>query len=468
MYREKIEAYFEKNKQRMLDDICRVLRIDSVAHRGGEPPMPYGQGVHDALCEAEKIARELGLRVRPCDGHAITVTASDKPDELALLAHLDVVPVGKGWKYPPFDGTIEDGKIYGRGSADDKGPAIVSLYALAAAAEINPHMSKGARVILGGAEEIGSPDIAYYQTKEKMPPYSFSPDADYPIINIEKGHFGLTFGNEWAEEKDLPRLVELKGGTIGNAVPQEASALLEGMGEGLLADLCKKHSKQSGVQFKIEKEGVCFRVTALGESAHASTPDLGVNAQTALVELLADMPLAESECRKNLKALARLFPHGDNHGKALGIDISDEVSGRLTLAFSMLEFTTTGFTGSFDSRVCVSGNEQNVGDVAVAAIEREGIKIPSRKPMSPPHHTPEELPFVQTLKRVYEQYTGQKGECVAIGGGTYVHSIEGGVAFGCSMPGTDNRMHGVDEFAVIDELMISAKMFTQVILDMCE
>ena len=68
----------------------------------------------------------------------------------------------------------------------------------------------------------------------------------------------------------------------------------------------------------------------------------------------------------------------------------------------------------------------------------------------------------------YESYTGLKGECLAIGGGTYVHSIEGGVAFGCAMPGTDNRMHGADEFAVIEELMISAKMFTQIILELCK
>ena len=69
--------------------------------------------------------------------------------------------------------------------------------------------------------------------------------------------------------------------------------------------------------------------------------------------------------------------------------------------------------------------------------------------------------------KAYEQYTGNKGECIAIGGGTYVHSIEGGVAFGCAIPGTDNRMHGADEFVVIREIVDSAKIFTQVILDMC-
>ena len=75
--------------------------------------------------------------------------------------------------------------------------------------------------------------------------------------------------------------------------------------------------------------------------------------------------------------------------------------------------------------------------------------------------------FISTLLRTYEEYTGRKDECIAIGGGTYVHELKNGVAFGAAMPETDNRMHGADEFAVIEELIVSAKMFAQVIIDLC-
>jgi succinyl-diaminopimelate desuccinylase len=85
-----------------------------------------------------------------------------------------------------------------------------------------------------------------------------------------------------------------------------------------------------------------------------------------------------------------------------------------------------------------------------------------------PHHTPEETPFVQTLLRVYEMYTGDKGKCLACGGGTYVHGIEGAVAYGCQMPGVNNHIHGIDEYVAVSDLIISAKMFTQVILDICK
>jgi len=94
--------------------------------------------------------------------------------------------------------------------------------------------------------------------------------------------------------------------------------------------------------------------------------------------------------------------------------------------------------------------------------------ILSRDDMFPAHHVDENSEFIQTLLKCYEEYSGQKGECIAIGGGTYVHHINNGVAFGCTMPGTDNNLHGDDEFAVVDELLLSAKIFTQVIIDLCK
>ena len=161
-----------------------------------------------------------------------------------------------------------------------------------------------------------------------------------------------------------------------------------------------------------------------------------------------------------------LFPHGDCYGKALGVAMEDEISGVLTLSFSMMDFGLTGFTGQFDSRTPVCANEENMRDVAEAAFQKHGITM-EHKNMKKPHHVPADSPFVQTLLKSYEEYTGLKGECLAIGGGTYVHNLERGVAFGCSLPGTDNRMHGADEVAIVSELLLSAKIFAKVIVELC-
>jgi succinyl-diaminopimelate desuccinylase len=72
---------------------------------------------------------------------------------------------------------------------------------------------------------------------------------------------------------------------------------------------------------------------------------------------------------------------------------------------------------------------------------------------------------VRSLLRIYEEYTGEAGSCLSIGGQTYVHGIPGGVAFGCAFPGVDCRIHGANEYIGVDELILSAKMFTQAIID---
>lgn len=160
------------------------------------------------------------------------------------------------------------------------------------------------------------------------------------------------------------------------------------------------------------------------------------------------------------------MPHGDVHGTALGIDMEDEESGRLTLAFSMLTVNADSLAGEFDSRVPVCGNEENVLKAAKKKMAENGLTLHNDR-MTPPHMVDGDSEFVKVLLKAYERYTGQKGECLAIGGGTYVHSLKNGVAFGASMPGTDNKMHGADEFAVVDELVASAKIFAQVIVDLC-
>ena len=467
MYREQIEAYFADKQEEILADICRLIRIKS---ERGEPRegMPFGEGPYAALKEGEAMLREKGFAPKNFDNYVISAELNDKPAYLGILAHRDVVSEGSGWTFPPYEGTVKDGRLYGRGSADDKGPAVVALWAMKAAREIEPNLSRGARLILGSAEETGSEDLEHYLPLEPAPPVSFSPDAEYPVINIEKGGHRPIFGADWAEDPALPRVTEIHGGSTVNIVPLESDAWVEGLALETILEHCARESKKTGVQFGAVEEGGLIHIHALGESAHAASPEGGKNAQTALLALLASLPLAPSAGQKAICDLSRLFPYGDNHGTALGVDQEDAISGRLTLVFSKLTFTKTGFEGQYDSRCPICATNDNMRAVSEKNLNACGFTFRKKPDMYAPHHTSAESDLCQTLLRTYEDYTGQKGECVAIGGGTYVHDIEGGVAFGCAMPGTDNRMHGADEFAVIDELMVSAKMFTQVILDLCK
>lgn len=467
MYKEKIDAYIEAHKQEMIEDICELCRINS-ERMEPEDDMPFGPGPAECLDAALDMAEGYEFETQDYDGYVGVVDFSTElPKQLDILAHLDVVPAGEGWTVTdPFEPIEKDGKLYGRGTADDKGPAVAALYAMRAVKELGIPLKKNVRLILGTDEECGSSDIEHYYAVEKEAPMTFSPDGEYPVVNVEKGRLPGRFTAEFAVSEALPRLASIQAGTKVNVVPGKARAVVEGLELNVLEEAAKAVTADTGVAFEFVCDGASCKITAVGEGAHASTPEEGKNALTALVKLILSLPLASCPQLDCLKKTYELMPHGDVCGKELGIQMEDEVSGALTLAFSMLTVTADSLDGQFDSRVPVCGTNENVLNVAKAKMAEAGLTL-HNDDMTAPHMVDGNSPFIQVLLRAYERYTGQKGECLAIGGGTYVHHLKNGVAFGASMPGTDNRMHGADEFAVIDELVVSAKMFAQVIVDLC-
>ncbi len=466
MYREQIEQYIEAHKEEMLADIIELCKIDRATGPYLEGK-PFGQGPFEALAKGLEIGEKYGFAITNYDNYVGTIDLNDKEKQLDILAHLDIVPGGEGWTVTtPFEPVIKDGKIYGRGTSDDKGPAMTALYAMRAIKDLGIPVKKNVRLILGTDEECGSSDIRYYYKKEEEAPMSFSPDAEFPVINLEKGSIHGEFEAEFEKSEALPRMVAFKCGVKSNVVPPKAYALFEGLDGSETEAFAKQFEAELGVTFDVTSENGFMKLEAIGESAHASTPEKGKNALTALLTVIDKMDLAECDQIKFVKALNKMMPHGDNHGASFGVNHEDEISGKLTLAFTMLDVTETGLKGDFDSRCPICANEENTFDVVKKQMIDNGFNFLTDH-MSPSHYVDGNSPFVQTLLKCYEQYTGRKGECIAIGGGTYVHHLKNGVAFGPSMPETETGIHGPDEFAVIDELMVATKIFAQVIIDLC-
>lgn len=466
MYREKIDAYIDAHTREMLDDICELCRINS-EKMPSEEGMPYGPGAAECLEAALDMAEGYGFEVVDYDGYVGCVDMNELPKQLDILAHLDVVPAGEGWEVTgPFDPVVKDGKLYGRGTADDKGPAVAALYAMRAIKELGIPLKKNVRLIMGTDEECGSSDIDHYYRIEKEAPMTFSPDASYPVTNTEKGRLPGHFTAEFEASDALPRLVSIQAGTKINVVPGKAAATVEGFDVDTLKAAARTVEEETGIQFQFSDTGAHCVITAVGVGAHASTPQEGNNAITGLLTLLVRLPFAPCAQVEMLKKVLELMPHGDVNGTTLGVDMEDEISGRLTLAFSMLTVDAGRLDGQFDSRCSVCATEETVLHVIKGAMAGAGITLLNDS-MTPPHHVDGDSVFVKTLLKAYEDYTGLKGECQATGGGTYVHHLKNGVAFGAAMPGTDNHMHGADEFAVVDELVMSAKIFAQVIVELC-
>lgn len=176
----------EELSSSMVESICKLVQIDSVETEA-EADMPFGKGVQAALLKALAISEELGFSTTNLDNYIGYAQYGSGEDYVCAIGHVDVVPVGEGWKQPPFSAYMEDGTIYGRGVLDNKGPILACLYGLAALKRSDIPLKRPIRIIFGCDEESGFEDLAYYLKKEKAPVYGFTPDCKYPVVYSERG-----------------------------------------------------------------------------------------------------------------------------------------------------------------------------------------------------------------------------------------------------------------------------------------
>lgn len=469
MYQEEISRWVDTHREELIEDVKKLVRIRS--DRGeAKPGMPYGEGPAAVLRTALELAEDYGFRTANHEGYVGTVDFLRENDhQLDILSHMDCVPAADGWTVTePFDPVVVDGRLYGRGTSDDKGPGVAALYALRCVKELGLPLKHNVRLIWGCDEECGGSDIAYYYEREPEAKYTFTPDADFPVINIEKGGLNGAITAQYPKSEALPRLTDMEAGVKINVVPDKCHMKIEGMRKAVAEIYCAAEQEKTGVKFTVTELGRnVIAIDALGVGAHAADPGAGNNAVTAALELVASMHLAPCKQFELLTALSRLLPHGDYLGKSLGVKMADEISGALTLSLNILRVSPTELSARFDCRSPICAGDENMKQVLAKSCAARGLTLEDT-PMKRPHHVPADSPFVQTLLHAYEKYTGVRdAKPLAIGGGTYCHEIKNGVAFGCTMPGTDNHMHGNDEFVVVEELLISAKIFADVIVSLC-
>lgn len=458
--------YLDMHEEELVNDIFTLCRVNSERTEAADGA-PYGSGPRAALEAALKLAKSYGFSAEIRGDRVLVVELGEGEPRLGILAHLDVVPAGSGWtKCEPYEPVREDDMLYGRGVSDDKGPAVASLYALRAVNELGIKLKHKVQLLLGSCEETGSDDIDWYLKHYEMPPMVFTPDGDFPLVNIEKGRAAVRVTSPGSEAPDGVYVKKLSGGTVANAVPGTARCGI--VGSTLEAvEAAAEANASEGVTIEAS---VCphgnVRLVAEGVAAHASLPENGKNALCALLKVVSALPLAPSAGNNALRALAEAIPYGDYSGRAFGGFCEDAESGKLTCNLGTVSFAfDTGLDAVVDMRIPVSGD----GNAIVSALDKklgdsakaEAISI------SKPHCVPEDSEFVTELLKIYESYTCLDGKAMAIGGGTYVHDIEGGVAFGCTFPGRNPRMHEPDENMPVSDLLISAAMFAKAIETFC-
>jgi succinyl-diaminopimelate desuccinylase len=317
----------------MVRDLAALVAIPSVKGEAAEG-MPFGEGPAAALECMLGLAKKYGFHTQNHEGYVGTIDLNPElPTTLGVLCHLDVVPAGKkDWRSHPFSLYISGGKMYGRGVIDNKGPAIAVLYAMRAIKESGLPITQNVRFIVGTDEESGSSDIAYYKNKEALPPRVFTPDAEYPVINIEKGRIRGEFSTYSGFAVGSRSILSAFGGTVVNAVPETASATVRGFDANELFEASRAFPTLTFTFEQLEENYT--KINVVGKSAHASQPERGNNAVTGLCAYLGTLE-TNDETGSSFARISSAFAYGDTTGASLGVDAKDEESGALTLVFSI-------------------------------------------------------------------------------------------------------------------------------------
>ncbi len=449
---ETIQEWLEAHKDEMVQTLTSWLAIPSVKGPA-ENAAPFGREVARMLDTALADCERFGLDVRNFDHYAGDARMGKTDvDPLAILAHLDVVPAGDGWRTEPFTPTLIDGRIYARGTGDDKGPTVAALYAMRAVLETGVKLKREVRLILGCDEESGWADMEHYMAVCDMPRSGFSPDADYPVINTEKGLIHLHVSGPAAE--DGLKVLSIDAGSRPNVVPGQAVAYVEG--DAALCARANALAAEMTLAVRAEMDEGRMRLTSTGVNGHAAFPEAAKNAIGQLLLMLRALGVTGG-----LKLLADKVGMSYN-GAHLGIKCSDEVSGPLTCNLGILRYTPqAGLYATLDIRYPLLISGDAVIEAVKASLSSLHVAVDEYKQ---PHHVPESSELVQCLLDAYHEETGLPKAALAIGGGTYARCLKEGVAFGSAFPGDEELAHQANEFIALERLYQNVLIFARAII----
>lgn len=449
-------ALLENKQNEMIETLQKCIQIPSV-YAADESIYPYGEKLHDCLEYMLFVAREMGFETCNMDEQLGWCEYGQGDEMVAVLGHLDVVPEGEGWTFPPYEGVISDGKLFGRGAIDDKGPVVSALYGLWALKESRLPIQKRIRIIFGLNEETGAADMKYYKAHGgEIPVMGFTPDADYPVIYGEKGIINAAFKCEFEQQGAL-RLKEICGGTALNVVPNYAWAVFTCPAD--MADeigRCYAECKEEKIRFIKTEDG--FKVEADGISAHGGTPEKGENASGRLLQNLSKLPL-EGALKNAITFLAEKIGM-ETDGKSLGIAIADEPSGGLTLNFGVLRGNDTSIEVKFNYRYPVTKAYEDCAPKLEVQMTEAGF-VKTEELHKPKLYASKDSELVKRLMKVYRECTGRDDQPECIGGGTYAKALPNIVAFGCVFPGDELTEHKADEYIEVRHLAENANIMAE-------
>ncbi|KRN78895.1 Beta-Ala-Xaa dipeptidase [Fructilactobacillus lindneri DSM 20690 = JCM 11027] len=456
----------KKYEKDYLADLKDLVAIDSsrdIEHSTDD--FPLGPGPAKALEKFLAIAKRDGFVTKNIDNIVGYIEFGTGDKYFAMLGHADTVPAGKGWDTNPFQMTIEDGNVVGRGTSDDKGPALAAYYGLKMLKDNNIVPNLKIRLIIGTDEETNWTGMKRYFEVEPAPELGFSPDAEFPLINGEKGN--VTFETEF-KGQELPgknTLISFNSGIKENMVPRDAEAIIDTKNGKQIASDFEKFLLSVPVTGTYEINGQQLKLEMVGKAAHGMEPKNGINAGTYLASFLHQYELDESG--ENFIGFIADKLQDDSRANKLGLKYTDDIMGDLTMNVGIMRYDV-------QDGGMVNTNFRYPKGVTVEKIQQQlqdntayyGGRVELIDDMVPNFVSPTD-PLVTTLMNIYKSQTDQQAaEPEVVGGGTYARMMKHGVAFGALFPGAEDTMHQANEFQSINDLLLAMSIYGQSIFEL--
>ncbi len=452
------------HKEDLLKDLFELLSVRSILGTDITEETPFGGGPREALDLILSFGERDGYKTKLVENKAGHIEVGQGEELFGILGHVDVVPVVEAdWTSHPFKPEIRDGKIFARGSLDDKGPTMAAYYAVKLLDKLGVKWNKRVRVIIGSDEETGFRCVEAYFKHEEQPASGFTPDAMFPLVYAEKAR--ATFDHKLkfvVEDGNYNyKLIKFNGGQVLNMVI--ASAKAELVGE--VSDI-KEKFEDFLLQEKLEGEVIVedtIKLTLKGKAAHGSTPQYGINGATKLAEFLSTLGLDNNG--KNFVNYIVDKLANDPFGGKLGIDYSDNEMGEATYNYGILDYDLEKKVGIVSTDCRHPMKFDLVARLNGVKVDNIDIEVTSTKEA---HYVPKDDELVITLMDVYRKYTGDtKNDAFVLGGGTYARCLKKGVAFGLLFPGKEDTMHQANEYLEVEDLLLATAIYAEGIYKLC-
>lgn len=452
------------HKEDLLKDLFELLSVRSILGTDITEETPFGSGPREALDLILSFGERDGYKTKLVENKAGHIEVGQGEELFGILGHVDVVPVVEAdWTSHPFKPEIRDGKIFARGSLDDKGPTMAAYYAVKLLDKLGVKWNKRVRVIIGSDEETGFRCVEAYFKHEEQPASGFTPDAMFPLVYAEKAR--ATFDHKLkfvVEDGNYNyKLVKFNGGQVLNMVI--ASAKAELVGE--VSDIKEKFENFLALE-KLDGEVTVedtIKLTLKGKAAHGSTPQYGVNGATKLAEFLSTLGLDNNG--KNFVDYIVEKLANDPFGEKLGIDYSDNEMGEATYNYGIIDYDLLKKVGIVSTDCRHPMKFDLVARLNGVKVDNIDIEVTSTKEA---HYVPKDDELVTTLMDVYRKHTGDtKNDAFVLGGGTYARCLKKGVAFGLLFPNKEDTMHQANEYLEVEDLLLATAIYAEGIYKLC-